>query len=284
MGVVLGATSLIAGYVLHKLSQMRSQELSYLHHVPQFRDLKQLKDHLRSSPNQRADVLIEGKAEKLDKVLTSDKSGLEGAAKLLTTTTYSKVYHEESQNPKWRDMSNTIENVNVSVPFKLVDTQGNTVTVQSVHTAGGFRQVLERVWQEKTGPDSRSFGDYATNMTVKEIPNGTLTREFLLVFGTSIGAYGNAVLQNQSYWSGGEVSFTPVEVNSSIHSLISRNEMIVNSLKLFSLVFLVGGGGILFITAVPLLLKFLGMTDGSLERLEDEEHHPLPLYEPEDYS
>lgn len=277
MGVVLGGTSLFAGYILHKLSQTRSQELSYLHHVPQFTDLGQLKDHLKNSPNQKADVLVEGKVEKLDKVLVSDKTGVDGAAKLLTTTTYSKVFNEDTLNPKWRDISNTIENANVSVPFKLVDSKGKHVTVNSVHMAGGFRQVLQRVWQEKSGPDSRSFGDYATNMTLKEIPNGSLTNEFLLVFGTSMGAYGNAVLENQSFLSSGNITFTPVEISSSIRGLISRNEMIVNVLKLFSLVFVVGGGGILFITVAPFLLNLL--SGRTLERLEDDETHPRPLPE-----
>ena len=261
-GFVLGAASLFAGYVLRKIAQMRAEDLSYLNLVPRFHNFKQLKDHLKNSPNQSADVLLEGKVEKLEKALNSEKSELEGAARLVTTTTYTKVLHEQEGQPrKWRDMSNTIENVNVSVPFKLVDSSGNHVTVRSVHQAGGFRQILQKVWQEKVGPDSRSLGDYATNMTLSEIPNGSLTREFLLVFGTSVGVYGNAVLESKSFLSS-QVSFTPVEVNSSIRSLISRNEMILSSMKLVSVVLLVGGGSILFITGLSLLFNFLESNRG----------------------
>ena len=247
---------------------MRQEELSYLHHVPQFLNFRSLREHLRNSPNQKADVLIEGVVEKQsDNALISEKTGLEGAAKLVTTTTYTKVYQEstesESNTAKWRDMSNTIENVNISVPFKLSDSQGNSVSVSTVHRAGGFRQVLQRVWQEKIGPDSRHMGDYLTNITLREIPNGSLTREFLLVFGTSIGAYGSASLQNKSgFFASEEVTFAPVEVGTSIRALISRNELIVNSMKFVSLVLLLGGGSIMLITFMPLLFRLIAGDNG----------------------
>ncbi len=270
IGVVLGAASLFAGYVLRKLAQTRAEDLSYLNHIPQFQDFKKLRDHLKDSPSESADVLIQGCVEKLDKVVTSEKSEQEGAARLVTTTTYTKVLHKrEGQPNKWRDTSNSIENVNISVPFKLVDRQGNDVTVHAVHQASGFRQVLQRVWQDKVQPDSKSLGDFATSLTLKEIPNGSLTREFLLLFGTSMGAYGTATLEKQSFLSSGQISFTPLEVNSSIQSLISRNEMIVSSMKLFSIIFLVGGGSILFITGISLLFRLL-------EGQEREEQPSLP--------
>ena len=255
-GVFFGASSLIAGYILHKLSEMRAQEVSYLHLVPQFHDFRQLKEHLKNSPEQKADVLVEGAVKKLgDAGLYSEKAGVDGAARLVTTTTYTKVYHEETQ--KWRDLSNTMENVRISLPFKLEDTAGNFVRVESVHSAGGFRQILQRVYQEKTLPEKRSTGDYATNITLREIPNGSLTREFLLVFGTTVAGYGSAVLQKQSFLSSGEIVFTPREVSSSIRSLISRNEMVANTLRFFSLVFLLGGGSILLITVTPAIIQFL---------------------------
>jgi hypothetical protein len=279
VGVVLGASSLLVGYLINKAAQMRQEELSYLQHVPQFPNFRSLREHLRDSPNQKADVLIEGVVEKLnDNALISEKTGLEGAAKLVTTTTYTKVYQEsstdsESNTAKWRDMSNTIENVNISVPFKLSDGQGNSVNVSTVHRAGGFRQVLQRVWQEKIGPDSRHMGDYLTNITLREIPNGYLTREFLLVFGTSIGAYGSASLQKSQsgFFASEEVTFAPVEVGTSIRALISRNELIVNSMKFVSLVLLLGGGSIMLITFLPLLFRLISGENGRGE----ERREPL---------
>lgn len=256
-GVVIGASSLLAGYLLHHLSQMRSKELSYLQLVPQFADMKKLREHLANCPEQKADVLVEGVAKKLGpETLKSEKSGVEGAAKLVTTTSYNKVLN--TQTGKYNEASSTMENLKISVPFQLVDRRGGTVTIRSVHTASGFRQLLERVWQERVGPDSRSIGDYATNTELREIPNGSLTREFLLTFGTSLGAYGAASLESKSFLNSGDVNFTPFEVSSSIQGLISRNETIVTVLKFFSMVFLVGGGGILLLAAVPLVLKACG--------------------------
>lgn len=256
-GVLVGASSLLAGYVLHQLSQMRARELSYLQLVPQFTSMKKLREHLSDIPDKKADVLVEGVVKKLgSECLKSDKAGIEGAARLVTTTTLKKVYN--SQSGKWSDVSSTIENLNVSVPFQLVDGSGHTITVQSVHSAGGFRQILERVWQDKQLPESRSLGDFATNTTLREIPNGLHTREFLLLFGTSLGAYGTASLQGTGYISSGTITFTPIEVNSSIRGLISRNELIVSTLRFFSMLLLVGGGGILLLASVPLVMKVLG--------------------------
>ena len=258
LGAIIGGGSLALGYILSKLADLREQEVSYLHEVPQFRDFGKLREHLRNSPGQKADVMVEGKVEKLgNAALFSEKAGIEGAARIVSTTTYSKVYNEETQ--KWRDISNTIENVNLSLPFKLVDTKDSYIRVESVHTAGGCRQVLQSIFQEKILPEQRSMGDYATSVALKEIPSGSLTREFMLVFGTPLAGYGCAVLTKSSFFSGGEVSFTPVEVSSSISSLISRNEMIAKTFKFLSFVLLVGGGTVVVLSAVPLVVRLLSL-------------------------
>lgn len=201
---------------------------------------------------------MEGVVKKIGSIeaLKSEKAGVEGVAKLVTTTLNKKVYN--STTDKWNDSSNTIENVRISIPFELVDSGGYTVTMQSLHNSDGFRRVLERVWQDKVPPESRSLGDYATSTALKELPNGSHTREFLLVIGASIGAYGKATLQNQSMLSSGTVNFVPIEVSSSIEGLISRNEAVVSVLKFFSMVFMVGGSGILLICVVPLIMRGLG--------------------------
>ena len=254
VGIVIGGVSLLGGYVLRRLSELRAQEVSYLHQVPQFTDFAALRRHLKISPEQRADVLVEGRVGKLgDAALVSEKSGLEGAARLVTTTTYTKVYNQESG--KWREMSNTVENMKASLPFKLEDPCGGSVRVEGVHTAGGFRGLLQRVFQEKRIPEQRSLGDFATNVvTLKEIPNGSLTRDYLLLFNVSLAGFGSAVLQNQSRFSSGEVVFTPSEVGHSIRGLISRNEMMASAVRMVSVVLLVAGGTVLVFSLTPLLV------------------------------
>ena len=256
-GVLIGGVSLLGGYILRKVSELRAEEVSYLHQVPQFTDFTALRRHLKSSPGQRADVLLEGRVSKLgDAALTSERSGLEGAARLVTTTTYTKVYNEESG--KWREMSNTVENMKGSLPFKLEDSGGGSVRVEGVHTAGGFRSLLQRVFQEKTLPEQRSLGDFATSVvTLREIPNGALTRDYLLLFNTSLAGFGSAVLRSDSLFSSGEVVFSPSEVGESIRGLISRNEMMAGAMKVVSLILLVGGGSVLVLTLTPLVVAMV---------------------------
>ena len=254
-GLLLGGVSLLGGYILRKVSELRAQEVSYLHQVPQFRDFSLLRKHLKNTPGQRADVLVEGRVGKLgDAALISDKSGLEGPARLVTTTTYTKVYNEEKG--KWREMSNTVENMNSSLPFKLEDTQGGYVQVEGVHNAGGFRSLLQRVYQDKQTPRQRSLGDFATSVvTLKEVPNGTLTRDYLLLFNTSLAGYGSAVLQHQSMFSSGDVVFIPTEVSITIQGLISKTEMMASALRYLSIIMLVAGGTIIVFSLTPILVK-----------------------------
>lgn len=258
-GVGVGISSLCLGYVFHQFSQIRSKELSYLQLVPQFSNFKKLRQHLSGCQDCSSEVLVQGvvgNAVGGKEALKSEKAGIEGVAKLVSTTFNKKVYNPTTD--RWNDSSNTIENLRISIPFELVDGGGYTATVQPIHNAGGFRRVLERVWQEKVPAESRSLGDYATSTALKELPNGSHTREFLLVLGTSIGVYGRATLQNHSVLSSGTVTLHPIEVGSSIEGLISRNEAIVGVLKFLSVLFVVGGGGILVLSAVPLVMRALG--------------------------
>ena len=254
VGVFIGGVSLLGGYVLRRVSELRAQEVSYLHQVPQFTDFSALRRHLKNSPGGRADVLVEGRVGKLgDAALASEKAGLEGAARLVTTTTYTKVYNEESE--KWREMSNTVENMRASLPLKLEDPRGSCVRVENVHSAGGFRSLLQRVYQEKRLPEQRTLGDFATTVvTLKEIPNGSLTRDYLLLFNTSLAGFGSAVLQNQSLFGSGDVVFTPSEVGHSIRGLISRNEMLAGAIRVVSVILLVAGGSVLVLTLTPLVV------------------------------
>lgn len=270
-GVLVGGVTLLGGFVLRKLSDWQTQEVSYLHQVPQFTDFLSLRNHLKNSPDQKADVLVEGRVGKLgDAALVSDKAGMEGAARLITTTTYTKVYNEETG--KWREISNTHTNMKASLPFKLEDPRGSTVRVESVHTAGGFSNLLQRVFQDKRVPEQRSIGDFATNVvTLQEIPNGTLTRDYLLLFNTTLAGFGSAVLQKQSLFSSGEVVFTPTEVNSSIRGLITRNEMMADAMKIVSVILLVAGGGILVFSLTPILVALFRRTQQEGRPLSNNE-------------
>ncbi len=220
---IVGVISLLIGCVGYYIFSYQKR----FKHVDQFTDMGELKQHLTRCPNKKAKVLIEGIVMKSSEALkTEHSSPVEGAAKYVTT-------------------SNDTE-FEISVPFHLADRSGNMITVQFVHRAEEFRQILDRVWQ----------GDVTHNQ--RENTRGISARyhlvvnEYLLLFGSSMGAYGEATL----IFSSDTVRFVPSEVNSSIDSLISCKEEIVRVHTFLPTVFcfVIAGGVTLLLIAFVLLV------------------------------
>ena len=134
------------------------------------------------------------------------------------------------------------------MPFSLIDSLENSLNIKFVNKAEEFQPILEMVWQDETRPESRSIGDFATNMVLNEIPYGTLTKEYLLVFGSTLGAHGVATLQNRS----GTITLVPTEVSTSINGLIAHKKKNVNTLR-FIIVFLLISGVFSLIAVVVYL-------------------------------
>ena len=269
LGVAASAASLMAGCFLHRFSQTNTKpkELAYPQHVPDFTNMQKLQEHLVNCPDNKADVLIEGVVKKLDsKALETEKSGEEGAARLVTTTTHKKVY--DSASREWDDKSSSIENPCESVPFQMLDEDGMTVKVQQIHDAGGFRHILDLVWEEKAGPPVSHSRDYATNTKLKDIPNGSHTREFLLTFGTTLCAYGTATLHKKGFQSSAYVNFIPSEI-------ISTTENATGETSLMPKLFIVGGGVSLLYFTVPLVMRALEYYGGGGRRAGTNSH-PAP--------
>ena len=265
VGILLGAGSMLAGYLFSKLAESQGNEVDYLKNVPRYRSLGHLKMDLEKLPAQRADVLVEGIVRKHGTSLPSETAGLDGAAKLVTTTDFVKVLNPESG--VWSEHTSTTENSRISVPFRIVDMKGGSIVVESVHQAGGFRSLLQQVYQKRTKPEQRSIGDFATTVTVNEIPNGSLRRELLLLFGTSFAGYGQAMLMQQSDFKP-DVVFFPSEVSTSIRDLISHREMVASGLRFLSLVLLAGGGALVLFAAIPLLKRILFPRQGERRQIE----------------
>lgn len=252
-GTVIGIASMVGGYLFRKLLEGTSQKLSEMRHVPRFTNLGELKNHLTACPSQQDNVIVEGVVQKLGNgSLQSEKAGVEGAAHVIATTTSTKVYDDERK--RWGERSNAVVNLNIALPFKLVDSNGNYIRVNSVNDAGGFQSVLKLVFQEKTLPEKRSIGDFATGMALSEIPNGSHMQEFVLLFGSPLAGVGTAVLSKQSMFNT-EVIFTPKEVAPSIHELFSRNETMASTYKFLSLLLLFGGGALIVFSLAPVVYR-----------------------------
>lgn len=259
---VAGATAIGGSYLLQYLYNITAERAVNFKRTPKFSNFgSELKTFLSNQPNQEAMILVEGSVEQYDnKTLASLKGQLSGAAKVAVTTEYFKSKVENTENT-WRDTSRTTENVRISVPFALRDSNNNVVVVEAVHNAIGFDQLLSLAYQEHLTDKGKTVGDYATGMTLQEIPISISTQEYLLVFGTKFGGYGRAALQTAgTSWLGGQnkiIKFYPEEVDSSIKHLIDSQEFLARAFRWLSWVLFVGGGFVIVFFAAPCIWRFL---------------------------
>lgn len=258
--VLAGAGSLLLGYVISRIADSRSKDYEHLQNVPRYYDMAQLKKDLSSSNGQKRTVMVQGIVRKDTEALISENVGIEGAARLVTTTNYVRVLRPDKGN--WEEVSRTTENLSLSVPFKVADAKGGYVRMESVHKASYFRSLLELVYQDRSVPEQRTLGDYATNMTVSEIPNGSLRQEYMLTFGSSIAGYGTAQLVKTGLLSN-EVLFHPAEVAKSIRSLLSQEELIVAAHRFLAIVLICGGSALVIFAGIPLLRRLMASDDES---------------------
>jgi len=260
--LALGATGVCGSYLFQYLYNITAERAVNFKNTPKFSKFgPELKNFLSNQPNQEAVVLVEGTVGQYNnKTLTSLKGELSGAGKVVLTTEYFKSKVENTENT-WRDSSRTTENIRISVPFSLRDSTNNEIVVEAVHNATGFDQLLQLAYQEHLTDKGKTMGDFATGMTVQEIPISISTQEYLLVFGTKFGGYGRAALQNAgTSWLGGQnqiVKFYPEEVGSSIQNLIDSQELLARVLRWLSWVCFIGGGLVIVFFAAPFIWRVL---------------------------
>lgn len=133
--------------------------------------------------------IVEGTVTKLaENSVRSKNAGVEGAARKVLSTTQEKV--------------STVSDV--SVPFLLVDLNGQSITVIAVHHALRISLVMEKVWEE-----------------ISRRPNVPTTQELMLTFGTHLGIFGCAALSNPQ---GDEIILTPAEVDKSLAITVANRK------------------------------------------------------------
>ena len=252
VGVLLGVGSLAVGYLFSKLAAWNSQEAEHLKNVPRYYKFSELERDLSNySSGVQSNILVEGVVRKVGSSLFSDAAGVDGAGKLVLTTDVRKVFNEETG--KWEDRSDTLTNQRLSVPFKLVDRVGGAITVENVHQASGFRSVLQLVHQSKSSPEQRTVGDYATNVTVNEIPTGSKVMEYMLLYGSPFAGLGDAMQVGTGNHS--RIIFYPQEVGRSISSLISKRELFAQINSTIGAVLMIGGAALIVFAIIPLIQR-----------------------------
>lgn len=252
---VAGAAAVCGSYLFQYVYNITAERAVVFKRTPKFYSFgPDLKNFLSSQPNQEALILVEGSVEQYgDNPLTTFKGDrLTGAGKVVLTTEYFKTRVENTENT-WRDTSRTTENVRVSIPFVLRDSTNSSIIVEAAHTAIGFDNLLQLVYQEHLTDKGKTAGDVVTGMMLQEIPTSIWNQEYLLIFGTKFAGYGRAALQDM----GQVVKFYPEEVGSSIKSLIDSQELIARAFRWLSRVCFIGGIFMIVFVAAPLIWRFL---------------------------
>ena len=182
LGVIPGGMLIAGGCALYLYTRLK-----YAQTVSVFKDFGQLKQHLQACDN--IYVIVEGTVTKLaENSVRSKNAGIEGAARKVLSTSQEKV--------------STISDV--SVPFLLVDLNGQSVRVTAVHHALRISLVMEKIWEEE-----------------RRRPNIPTTQELMLTFGTHLGIFGCATLSNAE---GGEIVLTPGEVDKSLATTVANRK------------------------------------------------------------
>lgn len=255
LGVALGVGSLAAGYFFSKLATWGNKEVEHLKDIPRYYNLSELERDLNNSPSGvQSRVMVEGIVRRQrtgSTVLFSDDAGVDGAAKLIISTELRKTYNEGTG--KWEERRDTMTNQCLSIPFQLADRYGNNLTIENIHLSHGFRSVLQMINQKRSSLEQRSVGDYATNITLNDIPIGSRVIEYMLVYGSPLAALGDAMqfgIGKESH-----IVFYPEEVGKSILSLISEHEMFVHVNRFISVVLTIGGISLLVLTTLLPLIR-----------------------------
>lgn len=255
VGFALGAASTAIGYLFRTLAANRAKKTEYLHHTPRFTSFGgELYSYLKQHPNQEALILLEGTVEQADEQkLYSEKAGVGGAGRSITTVQYYKMRNEYTQW-KWVDSSRTTENLCLSVPFNLKGRDGYSVRVDNAHKADGFRSMLSVAYEDSASHEGKSLGDYAIDMTVNEIPMGKRVTELMLYFGSPLAGFGIATVQSKNLVQS-QVVFTPQEVSTSVQALIMKHEVVASICRFLSWVFFVVAGGVVVFAVAPRFLR-----------------------------
>jgi hypothetical protein len=254
--VFVGGVSLGIGFLFSSLANSKAQRTAYLRGSPKFSSFgAELHQHLKSQPDHESNVLLEGTTQKLDGFhLYSERAGVIGAGRIVTTVEHYKTKDEYNKG-RWINMSNTTENLCLSVPFNLKGVDGSVVRVENAHNSDGFRKILSVAYKDNITHEGKTLGDFAVDITINRIPMGKEVTELMLYFGVPFAGYGQAKLLSNSVDT--SIVFSPQEVSSNIDSLISSNESVASLFRFFSWTFFAVAGGTVVFVIAPKLLQLI---------------------------
>jgi hypothetical protein len=189
---------------------------NYGSQAPAFENFTKLRQHLvsNSSPKQRSYVIVEGTVRKV-----SENNDTEGGSKTSKVDTDSELISALSD---------------ITVPFLLVDTNGESLTVATVKSAQKIKLAIENKQKE------------ATVLNLKQSSSGQASQSGPLPpTDTRLGLYGLASIENN------KVVIYPSAADVSMAAIVASQKSRRRKLYAGSC-FLVLSGGALFVIGVVL--------------------------------
>ena len=210
-GAIPGGILIAGGYAVYLYTRYK-----YEPPASEFKDLAKLKQHLSKSAPEHSNslyVIVEGTVTKLaENSVRSEKAGIEGAARKVVTSSQGK----------------TLTVSDISVPFLLIDPNGQSIQVTSMHRALRVNLVMEKVWEE---PSTK--------------PGVPARRELMLTFGTCLGLFGRASLGGAN-----EVTLVPKEADESSAATIAKQKSQRRLLYAGSFILIFSGAAALVISFI----------------------------------
>ena len=202
LGIIPGGLLIAGGCAVFIYTRIK-----YERTICTFKDLEGLERHLLASDKGRSYVIVEGTVAKLaENSIRSKKAGIEGAAR--------KVLNKAG--------GKTTTASNISVPFLVVDPNGCSIHISSIHQALRISRVMEKVWDDPS------------------------SSELMLIFGTQLGLYGCASLNEAQ----NEITLTPEEVDESLAVTVSSRNLQKRLLYAGSFILVLGGSAFLALLPV----------------------------------
>ena len=225
-GIVLGLgiAGLALGGVIKWLSR-RKYEIVLKKAAHCYNDYNKLRNDLLQSNGALSNIIIEGDVNQSSRCVeyVSEKKHQKGVAQLNIVKTKDKKH-------------DTLEIA--SVPFTLVDSDGNAVTIENIHTSQGYYSLCDSGVLQQVATDLRTGNIVPTSQEERKV--------HLIKYGTSLAVLGDVMFREGK---GGEIVFNPNKVGKSVELLISTKKT-TNLSTITTRVLVIGGVTLIVIVGI----------------------------------
>lgn len=248
-----GLGALYYGSYIFRLGRKHRHKAIEYKNAPRYFDMLSLRSDLSSQQvAQGTKVLVIGTiTQHAECVVASQYAEEKGVARRVVTY---KCQLVRNKNNTYDEKNIKVPDEIVSVPCRLADSSAESIRMDSVHKAAKFRSFLKivhqrRIFRSKDPPQ----------LIGREVSNGVLIEEYMLLFGTKMATYGAVRVVTDEFSPHGDVVVTPQELNVSFGALIHGNRLSAEICRLLAIFLWISGCGLFLFGIYPLLGKLRGL-------------------------